>query len=171
VRKLLSVPLIAGLSFLLCGCFYSEAPRFSSDTAVAVFGDGGRFAFFEREVDGYQRKESFTMKRVKDGYAFSDDKGESRTVSFHDVGNGRLAIQAMPLPGATAAYDYAILIREGAEYFIYIPQCDRQDPKLLAEHTVGPIGKFECGIDKVSNPRALFGALDLGEPASKIVPE
>jgi hypothetical protein len=171
MSKPISLPAVVALSILLSGCFSSDEAKFLPESAVAVFGDGGRFVYFEHDGDRYQRKDSFLMKRVKSGYDLANDKGEVRSFSFHDVGNGRFAVQAAPPLESKGGYGYAILIRQGTENIIYIPDCLKQDPKLLATHAVGPIGRFECGIDKVKDPRALFGAVDLGAPTSKLVPE
>ncbi len=169
--KPMSLPAVLALSILLSGCFSSDEPKFPPESATQPFGDGGRFVYFEHDGDRYQRKDLFTMKRVRNAYDVANDKGEGQRVSFHDVGNGRLVAQVTPPPESKTGYGYAILIRQGAEILIYIPQCDKQDPKLLATYHVGPIGKFECGIDKVTNLQAFFSALDPGEPTSKIVPE
>ena len=168
MAKPMSLPTVMALSILLSGCFSSDEPRFPLESGAAAFGDGGRFVYFEREGDRYRREHPFTMKRVKNAYEMVNDKGEVQTISFHDVGNGRLVAQ---VPQGKQGYGYAILTRKGAESFIYVPDCLKQDPKLLATHNVGPIGQFECGIDKVTNLQDLFGAVDPGEPTSKIAPE
>ena len=42
---------------------------------------------------------------------------------------------------------------------------------MLSAHGVVHRDKFECSIDKVSDPAKLFAALTPGEPTSKMVPE
>jgi hypothetical protein len=52
-----------------------------------------------------------------------------------------------------------------------VPQCDKQDPAVLSANGVVQRDKFECSIDKVTDPAKLFAALTAGEPTSKLVPE
>jgi hypothetical protein len=61
--------------------------------------------------------------------------------------------------------------RKGKEVSLHLPQCDKQDPKLLSDHGVVHRDKYECSIDKVSDPAKLFAALTPGDPTSKMIPE
>jgi hypothetical protein len=60
---------------------------------------------------------------------------------------------------------------KGSDVLIYAPQCDNQDKAKLAAHGVTLRGKYECVIDAVSDPAALFAALDIGPVISMMVRE
>jgi hypothetical protein len=59
----------------------------------------------------------------------------------------------------------------GNEAHLYVPQCNDQDKAKLAGFGVAPLGRYECGIDRVADPAELFAGLNLREPASKMVRE
>ena len=162
---------VAALSVLLSGCFTSENAEVPTSSAVAAFGNGGRYAVFEHIGGGKFRKQrTLTVKQMPDGtYEFIGEK-TALPISFHDIGNGIIVGQAKPADNKNA-YAYLFLTRKGTEAFFHLPQCDKQDAALLSAHGVVHRDKFECSIDKVSDPAKLFAALTPGEPTSKMMPE
>ena len=172
MRKPMSLLAVAALSVLLSACFTSVEPKFPTSSAVAAFGTGGRYVVFEHIGNGKFRKQRMlTVKQILDGsYEFIGEK-TTVPISFHDVGNGIIVGQAKPGDKNSHTYGYVFLIRKGNELFLHLPQCDKQDPAVLSANGVVHRDKWECSIDKVSDPAKLFAALSPGEPNSKMVPE
>ena len=172
MRKPMSLLAVAALSILLSACFTSENPKFPLSSAVAAFGTGGRYVAFEHVGKGKFRKQrTMTVKQTPDGaYEFIGEKS-SILISFHDIGNGIIVGQAKPDDNNKHAYGYLFLIRKGNEFLFHVPQCDRQDTALLEASGVVYRDKWECSIEKVSDPAKLFAALPPGEPTNKMVPE
>jgi hypothetical protein len=171
MRKAMPLLTIAALSVLLSACFVSEGPKFPASSAVPFFGEGGRYAVLEHAGDGkFERQRVVTVKPMPDGtYVFVGDKTRL-PISFHEVGNGVVVAQAKPHEKRNA-YGYLIATRNDQEVSLHLPQCEKQDPKLLSEHGVVRRDKYECSIDKVSDPAKLFAAVTPGPPTSKMVPE
>jgi hypothetical protein len=171
MRKAMPLLTIAALSVLLSACFTSEGPKFPVSSAVAFFGNGGRYSVLEHVGGGkFEKKRVVTVKSMPDGtYQFIRDKAVL-PISFHDVGNGITVAQAKPNDNKNA-YGYLTVTRKGKEVSLYLPQCDKQDPKLLSDYGVVPRDKYECSIDKVSDPAKLFVALTPGDPTTKMIPE
>jgi hypothetical protein len=159
-------------SFLLSGCIFSETPKFPAESAVAAFGDGGRFQGYDRAEDGHYKKADeaiFIVKRRGDGgYDFVDIKDKVQPISFYPIAGGNFVGQA-PENGRSR-YAYVVFRIAGNEAFIYVPDCDKQDKAKLDKLGVA-IGQFECSIDRVADPAAFFASLTLGEPTSKLVRE
>jgi hypothetical protein len=162
---------VAALSILLSACFSSEQPKFPASSAVAVFGTGGRYVVFEHVGNGkFQKQRMVTVKPMLDGsYEFVGGK-TVLPISFHDVGNGVIVGQAKP-DEKKQGYGYLILTRNGKEMLLHLPQCDKQDAAVLSAHGVVLRDKFECSIDKVSDPAKLFATIVPGNPTTKMVPE
>ena len=171
MRKFLPLPVVAALSVLLSACFTSINPKFPTSSAVATFGNGGRYVLFEHVGKGKFRKQRvMTVKQMPDGsYEFVGEK-KSVPISFHDVGNGVIVAQAKP-DDNSHAYGYLFLTKKGNELFLHLPQCDKQDPAVLTAHGVIHRDKWECSVEKVSDPAKLFAALTPGDPSMKLVPE
>jgi hypothetical protein len=166
---------LAIVSLLLAGCFESEQPKFPLASAAAPFGEGGRYVVYERvENDQYQRQEVFVIKRRPDrAYDFVNEKSEVIRISLHAIGGDLFAGQAnseQEKDKDKPAYAYVVFRVTGSEALLYIPQCDEQHKATLATFQV-EIGRFECMIDRVADPPALFKRLDLGKPMSKLVRE
>jgi hypothetical protein len=157
---------------LLSGCFMSEAPKFTLASAAAPFGREARFGLYERGEDrNFSRQGALQAKRRADGgYDFVDEKGETATLSLHDVGNGRLVAQSKSEKDRPA-YSYLVFQVSGPEVLIYLPDCAEQDKALLARFAVEVRSNDECLIDRVSDPAGLFAAVTLGEPSTKLVRE
>jgi hypothetical protein len=170
-RKVMSLLAVAALSMLLSACFSSEQPKFPASSAVAVFGTGGRYVVFEHVGNGkFQKQRTVTVEPMLDGsYEFVGGK-TALPISFHDVGNGIIVGQAKP-DDNKQAYGYLILTRNGKEVLLHLPQCDKQDAAVLSAHGVVLRDKYECSIDKVSDPAKLFTAIVPGDPTTKMVPE
>ena len=171
MRKSMPLLVVAALSVLLSACFTSESPKFPMSSAVAAFGTGGRYTVLEHVGNGKFRKQrTLTVKPMPDGsYQFVGEK-TVLPISFHDIGNGIVVGQAKPKDNKNA-YAYLFLVRKDKELFLHIPQCDKQDPAVLSAHGVVHRDKWECSIDKVSDPAKLFAALSAGDPTSKMAPE
>jgi len=158
---------------LLAGCFTSSQPKFPLSTAVPALGNGGHFGAYERQSDGsYKRDDSFDVKhRADGGYDFTDLKGKVTTVSLHRIRGDLYVAQAVN--DKNDHTDYALLRvqgKDGNEILAYAPQCDKQDAAKLKALGV-EIRKYECVIDRVADPAALFAAIDIGEAGSKMVRE
>jgi hypothetical protein len=168
----LSVFAALAASFLLSGCIFSETPKFPAESAVAAFGDGGRFQGYDRTDDGHYEKADeaiFIVKRRSDGgYDFVDQKDEVQPIWFHPIAGGNLVAQVPE--NKTSRYAYVVFRVAGNEAFVYAPSCDKQDQAQLEKLGVA-IGQFECSIDRVTDPAAFFSSLTLGEPTSKLVRE
>src|SRR5215475_3482603 len=168
----ISVFAALAVSFLLSGCIFSETPKFPADSAVAAFGDGGRFQGYDRTDDGHFKKADeaiFTVKRRGDGgYDFIDQKNEVQPISSHPIAGGNFVAQVPE--SRVPRYAYVIFRFAGNEAFVYAPSCDKQDQAQLEKLGVA-IGQFECWIDRVADPAAFFASLMLGEPVSKLVRE
>jgi hypothetical protein len=158
-------------SFLLSGCFFSETPKFPSESAVAAFGDGGRFQGYERMDDGHYKKDDEAIIMVKrrgdGGYDFVDTKDKVLPIWFHPIAGGNFVGQALE---ESSRYAYVVIRIAGNEALVYVPDCDKQDKAKLEKLGVA-IGQFECSIDRVADPAAFFSSLTLGEPSSKLVRE
>jgi hypothetical protein len=171
--KPLALLTVAALGFLLSGCFTSETPKFPLSSSVAAFGNGGNYGVFEYSDGKYSRQGSRAVKRLPDGsYEFGDDKSPL-PVSFHDIGNGVIVAQAKNEAAADKRYpySYSILTRQGPEFFLHVPQCDRLDAALLAAHRVVFIGNYECSVEGAKDLAKLFAAIPAGDPTFKFVPE
>jgi hypothetical protein len=170
----LSLLVIAAISVLATGCFQSEQPKFPLAGAAAPFGEGGRFVVYEWVAgDRFDRQEVFMITRRPDrSYDLVNEKGEVLTMSLHAVGGDRFAGQAADSkePDKTS-YSYVVFRVAGNEAVLYIPQCDKQDQAILKASGVELIGRFDCFIDRVADPAALFKQIDLGDPVSKLVRE
>ena len=171
MRKSIPLLVVAALSVLLSACFTSVEPKFPTSSAVAAFGTGGRYVVSENVGKGKFRKQrAITVKQTPDGYEFIGEKS-GILISFHDIGNGIIVGQAKPGDNNSHAYGYLFLVRKGKELFLHVPQCDKQDPAVLSANGVVYRDKWECSIDKVSDPAKLFTALTQGEATTKLVPE
>jgi hypothetical protein len=169
------VLLVAVTSVALAGCFESEQPKFPLASAVAPFGEGGRYVVYERvENDQYRRQEVFDIKRRPDrAYDFVNEKGEAIRISLHAIGGDLFAGQAnneQEKDKDKPAYAYVVFSVTGSEALLHVPQCDGQDKAMLAKFEV-EIGRFECMIDRVADPSGLFKRLELGKPMSRLVRE
>ena len=167
----ISLLLAVAASFLLSGCFFSETPKFETESGVAALGEGGRYQTYERLSDGqYKKDEVIVVKqRIDGGYDWIDEKDEAQRISFHAIAGGYHVLQAHEKK--SPAYGYAIVRVSGNEVHIFVPQCDAQDKAMLLRLRVTLNREFECMIDRVANPAEFFASLILGEPTSKLVRE
>jgi hypothetical protein len=168
--------LLAAISVLLGGCFSSAGPKFSSETAAAAFGDGGRYTVFQYNKDeSYTRVGVITVNhRADGGYDFIDDKGKPSPYSFHAAGSD-LFVMVEKTRRKQFPYLYHV-VRVGAdEVIFYNPDCDAQDRQKLTELGVTlhqwRRKRFECVIDGVADPAGLFAIVTLGPPMAKLVRE
>ena len=153
---------------LLAGCFTSSQPKFPLSTAIPALGDGGRYVGYERLSDGsFKREEAFDVRRRNDGgYDFVDAKGKATTLSLHRIGPDRFVAQATEEGGVY----YVILQVRGDEVLAFAPDCKEQDaPKLKAQGV--NVRQYECVINSVADPAALFAGMEPDEPSSKMVRE
>jgi len=155
------------LATLLSGCFASDRPLFAPDTAVAVLGDGGKYATFEQD-QGQDKPSDPLEVRARPGnvYDFINEKGHVTPVTFHALPNGEHVAQVR-LEG-DSGYGY-VLARVTARDVLIVPaECNKQDgPKMTALGVVQR-NQYECRIDKVADPVAFFVGLKRGEPASRM---
>jgi len=160
--------LALALALLFAGCFTSAQPKFPLATAVPALGDGGRYVGYERMSDGsFKREEAFDVRRRADGgYDFIDAKGKVTTLSLHRIGPDRFVAQASEGSGV----HYVVLQVRGNEVFVFAADCNKHDAEKLKAQGVD-VRRYECVIDGVADPTALFAAMELGEPGSKMVRE
>jgi hypothetical protein len=145
----------------------SKQPLFSEDTAVPAFGDGGRFATYEVDRDGkLTRDSSIDVIRKGRAYDLTNDKGKASPMTFHPIRNNLFVAQA----SSEGSFAYVVFRIEGREAFIHVPDCEKQDKAKLEALGV-EIRRYECVLDGVKDPNALFAILDVGPPASKMVRE
>jgi hypothetical protein len=168
VLSLISVIVLAPF---LAGCFQSATPKFPLAGAAAPFGAEARFGLYERGEDqNFTRQERIVVKRRGDGgYDFINEKSEVVPISLHDVGQGRFVGQSKDKD--KLEYGYVIFAVNGPEVLVYLPDCGEQDKALLARFSVELRGQDECIIDRVNDAAGLFAAVELGEPASKMMRE
>jgi hypothetical protein len=158
------------MSVLLSGCFTSQVEKFPVAAALPAFGEGGNFELFEH-VDGdrYERQETFMVKhRADGGYNFMNEKGDVQPISFHAL-SGDYYVGQAKAENDRKGYVFTIFRVLPDEALFYLPQCDEQDKAKLATSGVELAGRFECLIDGVADPTALFATLKLGQPVSKMV--
>lgn len=168
VRGLAAAALALGLS----ACIVSTEPKFPASSAVAALGDGGTFGVFEREDGKMKRSETMIVRRKSGNlYEFVNEKGEAVPVSFHPIGKGRHVLQGGAEGTPPKGWGYVVVQITGGEMLTYPVDCDKQDKARLAAAGVDLSKKYECGIDKVADPVALFDGFALGEPNSKLVRE
>jgi len=161
------VILVTLLALALGGCLSSKRPLFSEATAVAALGEGGRYQTFEATDSGsYKREEKMTVRRTGRIYEFTDSRGVATSVSFFALIDGRFAGQVV---SGSGEYAYVMVRMEGSAVYLHAADCDKQDKPKLAALGVEFSGR-QCLLDKVSDPQALFAALQFGTPTSKMEP-
>jgi hypothetical protein len=163
---------LTAIGVLLTGCFQSEQPKFPLANAAAPFGEGGRYVVYERVAgDRFERQEVFVITRRADhAYDFVNEKGETLTISLHALDSDRFVGQARP-DKTQPGYGYVVFRITGNEVALYLPQCDKQDKSVLKAAGAEMNGEYECIVDRVSDPAALFTRLNLGDPTSKLMRE
>jgi hypothetical protein len=156
------------LSALLSGCFSSNRPMFSPDSAVPAVGDGGKYATFE-QVDGKEKPSDLVEIRPRgaSGYDFIDEKGVATPVTFHPLPDGRHVGQAK-LEG-DQGYGYLLVRVDGAQIVVTPIECNKQDDARMAALGVVRRSQYECGIDAVADPVAFFAGLKPSDPVSRMV--
>jgi hypothetical protein len=163
----ITVVLTIALDTLLSGCFASDRPMFAPDTAVAVLGDGGKYATFEQDQGKGKPSDPLEVRaRPGNVYDFINQKGRAAPVTFHALPNGEHVAQVR-LEG-DSGYGY-VLARVTAKDVLIVPaECNKQDAAKMAALGVVPRNQFECRIDKVADPVALFVGLKRSEPVSRM---
>ena len=154
---------VAALSVLLSACFSSESrnsPRRRRSRPSATAGAMSCSSMSATASSSKQR--TLTVKQTLDG---------SLRIRWREDDSADLVPRRRQRrhrrPGQAGrnnkhAYGYLILTRKGKELLLHLPQCDKQDPAVLAANGVVHRDKCECSIDKVSDPAKLFAALDPG---------
>jgi len=159
--------LALALATLLSGCFASDRPLFAPDTAVAVLGDGGKYATFEQD-QGQEKPSDPLEVRARPGnvYDFINEKGHVTPVTFHALPNGEHVAQVRL--ERDSGYGY-VLARVTARDVLVVPaECSKQDgPKMTALGVVQR-NQYECRIDKVADPVAFFVGLKRSAPVSRM---
>jgi hypothetical protein len=148
----------------LSGCITSKDAKFPASTAVALFGEGGKYKVFDRiEGDQYMENDVAEIKKRPDGgYDFIQQ--ESTAVTVHQIEGDLYVVQSKKKNAD--AYDYLMLRAAGGEFFTHAPDCSKQDKAKMAG---AEVKKDECRIDKVADPVKFFAGLDRGEPTAKLV--
>ena len=165
------IAVVVMLGALLSGCFASDQPLFSAETAVLALGDGGTYATFERD-DGKEKPGDPLTVRPGPGnvYEFINQKGVATPVSFHPLA-GDEHIAQVKLNG-DAGYGYVLARVASAKDVVIVPaECSKQDEARMQALGVVRRNQFECRIDKVGDPIAFFVGLKRSEPVSRMVRE
>jgi hypothetical protein len=162
------IALVAMLSALLSGCFASDKPMFSAETAVLAFGNGGKYATFEQLSDGKEELSDTIEVRLgaNNIYDFIDEKGEATPVTIHPLRGDEHVLQAKLKGG----YGYVVIrIASPKEAIVTPVECNKQDEATMAALGVVRLDRFECRIDKVADPAAFFTVVTRSRPVSRIV--
>jgi len=164
------IPLLVILSTLLTGCFTSDRPLFSPESAARAIGDGGKYATFE-QVDGKEQPSDPVEIRPRgaNGYDYVDEKGVATPATFHALPDGRYVAQAK-LEG-DQGYGYLILRVDGPQIVVTPIDCTKQDDAKMAALGVDRRSQAECCIDAVADPAAFFMALKPSPTMSRLVRE
>ena len=170
--KRIATVLVLALGTLLSGCFVSEKPMFTPQSAVRPL-EAGRYGLFEQYGDQNKPSEYMEVKLRDDGgYDFINDKGAATPVSFHAIGGGIHVAQVREKKDAEKkAFGYALFQIKGREALVYVLECDKQNRAKLLAFGVEIRGKYECFIDKVARPAAFFAGLKRGKTTSRMVRE
>jgi hypothetical protein len=170
------------LAAALGGCFTSRQPLFAEATAVAAFGDGGRYLAYQRIGHRYRRDEAVQLRRHDNSYDYVSEKGDVTPVTLHPLAKDLFVIQAKSDDGS---YLYARLRLRGATGFVEAADCDKQDMKTLAalgiaaqesELAKALTGRahartHDCVLDGVHDAGKAFAAIRFGPPTGKLVKE
>jgi len=162
------IALVAMLSALLSGCFASDKPVFSAETAVMALGEGGKYATFEQLADGKEEPGDTIEVRLgaNNVYDFIDEKGDVTPVTIHPLSGDEHVLQAK----MKSAYGYAVIRTSGPTEALVIPvECNKQDEAMLQALGVVRLDRFECRIDKVADPAAFFAAVKRSRAVSRMV--
>jgi len=165
------IAFVVMLSALLSGCFASDKPLFSAETAVLALGDGGRYATFEFD-DGKEKASDPMTVRPGPGnvYEFIDHKGTVTAVSFHPLAGDEHVAQ-VKLEG-DAGYGYVLARIPSPNEIVASPaECHKQDEAKMTALGVVRVNQYECRIDKVADVAAFFLGLKRSEPVSHMVRE
>jgi len=162
--------LTIALATLLSGCFASDRPMFSPDTAVRALGDGGKYGTFEQD-QGKEKPSDPLEVRARPGnvYEFINQKGHATPVTFHALPNGEHVAQ-VKLEG-DSGYGYVLARVTPKDVLIVPAECNKQDAAKMAALGVVQRNQYECRIDKVADPVALFVGLKLSEQVSRMTKE
>jgi hypothetical protein len=158
------------LSAVLSGCFASDRPMFTPASAVAVLGDGGKYATFEQDQGKEKPSDPIEVRaRAGNVYDFINEKGHAIPVTFHSLPNGEHVAQ-VKLEGSSG-YGYVLVRVTGKDVLIVPSECNKQDPAKMTALGVVQRNQYECRIDKVADPVAFFVALERSEPVSRMARE
>jgi hypothetical protein len=160
------IALVAMLSALLSGCFASDKPMFSAETAVMALG-GGKYATFEQLADGKEEPSDTIEVRLgpNNVYDFIDEKGEATPVTIHPLSGDEHVLQAKLKGG----YGYVVIRTASPKEAIVTPvECNKQDEAKMAALGVERRDRFECRIDKVADPAAFFAGLTRSRAVSRM---
>lgn len=165
----ISVVLTLALGTLLSGCFASERPMFSPESAVRMLGDGGKYATFEQDQGKENPSDPLEVRPLPgNAYDFINEKGDGTPVTFHALPNGEHVAQVR-LKG-DAAYGYVLArVVSPTEVVIVPAECNKQDNTKMAALGVVQRNQFECRIDQVADPVAFFVGLKRSAPVSRMV--
>jgi hypothetical protein len=165
------IAVVVLLSALVSGCFASDQPLFSAETAVLALGDGGRYATFERD-DGKEAPSDPLTVRPGAGnvYQFINEKGAATAVTFHPLA-GEEHVAQVKLEG-DAGYGYVLVrVASPMEAVVVPAECNKQDPARMQAFGVVQRNQFECRIDKVADPLGFFAGLKRSPSVSRMVRE
>ncbi len=155
-------------SLALGGCLSSKRPLFDEKMAVAALSDGGRYQTYEAtDVGTYKTEEKMNVRRTGQTYEFINTRGISTSVSFYPLSDGRFAGQILT---GSDDYAYVLMHKDGGAIYMHAAQCEQQDKEKLTALGV-TFRDRQCILDNVTDPQALYAALNFGAPNSKMEPD
>jgi hypothetical protein len=164
------IALVVVLGALLSGCFASDKPLFSAETAVLALGEGGRYATFELDNGKEVPSDPLTVRPGPGNvYEFVNEKGAATPVTFHPL-SAEEHIAQVKLEG-DAGYGYVLVRTDGRSAVVVPAECNKQDAASMQALGVELRNQFECRIDKVADPAAFFTGLKRSPSVSRMVRE
>jgi hypothetical protein len=146
-------------------CMTSQRPLFDTASAVTPLA-AGTYGSFERQDDNsYKRDATITIERGGNGYDFINEEKKATSITLYELRPDTFVGQAK---GNRGDYAYLVFRIAGADIFIHIPDCEKQDKTRISEFGAR-IERLECKLDKVGDVKGFFAMLDLGQPHAKLV--
>lgn len=173
------VIMIMAVLCALVGCFSSKRPLLPESTAVAALGEGGQYISYACEHSVCETMEDTLELRLEGTrYSMREKDGKLSFFTLHPHGEGRFIVQMGPPEKGDPSYEYALLLIRNGELLVHGANCNLQNKAQLmalgVEISTLEHGNFigsssECKLDKVTDTKAFFAAVNWDEPMLKLV--
>jgi hypothetical protein len=161
---------VALLAALLSGCFASDQPLFSSESAVLALGNGGRYATFEIRDEKENPSDPVEVRPGPENvYEFINEKGAVTPITFHHLAGDEHVVQAK-LAG-TQGYGYMLAQIRDKDVLVVPIECNKQDGARMAALGIVRRTEYECRIEKLPDLLGFFRELKRSEPSGRMVPQ